>query len=93
MWINIAYIVKAIIFSFDLKIIYISFTDFFNTPLPPPPILNFTEFCPVVAELFLVRGRTDGQTDGMDEAYVLCIICFSNPRKSGKENEGAREGE
>jgi len=54
-----------------------------------------------VAELFRVEGRKDGrtdgrtdrQTDGTDDAYALCLICFSNARKSGKKKEGPQEGE
>ena len=100
MWINIALVVQYIIFFFRFKIIYLSSTDFCNTHAPSL-ILNFTKFCPVVAELFRVEGRKDGrtdgrtdrQTDGTDDAYALCLICFSNARKSGKKKEGPQEGE
>jgi hypothetical protein len=49
-------------------------SDFNETRLLSPDfskniqILNFMEFRPVVALLFHADGRTDGQTDRLDEA-------------------------
>lgn len=68
--------------------IYVSFTDF----CAPPPNFKFNRILSSGGGVVSCE-RTDGQTDGIDEAHVLCLICFSNARKSGKENEGAREGE
>ena len=79
--------------------IYLSSSDFCNTHAPLP---NF-KFHQILSSGGRVvscgrkegrtDGRTDRQTDGTDDAYALCLICFSNARKSGKKKEGPQEGE
>jgi hypothetical protein len=63
-------------FSFKVPVILVSFLCNFtfldrfakNTQIP-----NFTEICPVGAELFHADGQTDGQAD-----TTKLIVAFSN---------------
>ena len=75
------------IFFFDLRMIYVSSTDF-CTPLPN---LNFIEFCPVVAELFLVKGRTDRQTE-LTKLMFSVSFAFRTRVKAGKKMRAREKG-